>query len=231
MQLDKYQRKHKLWLRLLKEEHDLWQKIKDLPLIELSEPYQRGWRVKFELREDIARSPMGPVIQSILDDHMGGWVTQNVNHVRAIRQGKKTYEHKGKIIDLTPRAHRISEAKYEELTREQKKFFTLDIGSEDYRKRGYKRYYPTFPNYYLKLKARPNLITHKRQKGGELESELEQLKARIWYSAEFIEFQTNYGTSYPRHKDRTRTRDKIQKFKKGEIEDIYNEKVPREYDY
>ena len=79
------------------------------------------------------------------------------------------------------------------------------------------------------MKARTYYGSHSREKGGESEQEYEYLRDKLrlyWHK-----YSTNYGSSYPRYKDRTIMRDKIQKFKKGEIDDISVEKIPKDYDW
>jgi hypothetical protein len=43
-------------IQLSKREKELWKKRRELPLVPLVAPYQKGWQRYFVLREDVARS-------------------------------------------------------------------------------------------------------------------------------------------------------------------------------
>jgi len=231
MELDKHEKKYKEYVRMQKRCDELWREIRKLPLIELDEPYQKGWIIKLELREDIRRRADGDIIQKMLDMSFRETTTTSVKHVRMIRQGKKSYYVGNRHYSLFPPRQCISHETYLSLNPSEQKYFHLDRFSYGYLTKGHKTYYGHFPEYWLVIKARPNIITHRRQKGGELEKEYDYLHHKLYHSGEFSEFNINYGKSFPASKDRARVRDDIQKFMKGEIEDIYNLKVPMEYYY
>ncbi|WP_281632179.1 hypothetical protein [Flavobacterium luteolum] len=54
--------KHLIQLRKL--EIELWNKRKDLPLMPLEIPYQKGWQRNFKLRDDISRSSEAPFLRN-----------------------------------------------------------------------------------------------------------------------------------------------------------------------
>ncbi len=232
----KYKEFIKLQTRLMK----LWEKLKDLPNIKLKEPYQRGWIIKYDVRDDIKNRADYPAIKELVEKAWHDTETNNVNVIRAIRKGdtqvriKNRYGKLDSITNYYPRRADISENECLQeclISKTAKKYYILDTLSERYRKHGYKRYYLSFPNYWLVLKVRPNIITHRKLKGGAIQKEHDFIEDRLYRSGEFSGFVTGYGSCYPAYKDRGKVRTKINKFLTGKIEDIYNEKVPKEYDY
>lgn len=84
-------------------------------------------------------------------------------------------------------------------------------------------------HYFTILKCKPIIHTHYAAKGGKFEKERAWLEDQIHHY--WATIGEGYGGSYPAYKDRAKLRDKIAKFKKGEIEDIINEKIPKEYEW
>jgi hypothetical protein len=236
--INKNELKYKEFIRLENRLNKLYQKLQELPNVKLAQPYQRGWIIRYDLREDIKKRADYPLIKEVLDKVYMDSYTNNVNIVKAIRRGDESVRVKTRwgnlnsISEYYPRKVGFSDKEYQvsrTLNKYYDKYFQLDVFSDGYRKFGYKKYYVCFPNYWLVLKVRPNIITHKKLKGGEIEKEHDFIRDRLYYSGEFNSFITNYGSSYPASKDRAKTRDNINKFINGELEDIYNEKVPMEY--
>lgn len=223
--LNKYETRYKSFLKMEKRYNELFNEIHKLPLRELKTPYQKGWVITYRLRDDISRRQDVQIIKDVLE---AGWnkelYVKDIEAVKAVRHGKKSYttKHKdinGKFVscDLRPQRKLINKKTYDELPDKIKAYFYLDTTHESYKKYGREYYYAVLPQYYLELKVRPNMITHERLKGGHLEEEYEFLK----YKLQEYWRECNYG--YERHHRvslRRQTRDKIHKFKKGEIDDI-----------
>ncbi|WP_294960475.1 hypothetical protein [uncultured Flavobacterium sp.] len=57
--------KHLIQLRKL--EVELWEKRKNLPLVPLKIPYQKGWQRNFKLRDDVARSAEAEFFRNLLE--------------------------------------------------------------------------------------------------------------------------------------------------------------------
>lgn len=227
--------KYKEFINLQKRLNELSEKLRDLPNVKLDKPYQRGWVIQYDVRDDIKNREDYPLIKEALEKGWYDSYTNDVKVVRAIRKNDKNVVIKGKwssriISHFYPKRKEYSEGEYKSFVAINK-FYVLDESSERYRKYGRKLYHCQFPSYWLKLKVRPNMITHRYLKGGELESEYELLRYRLYWSGEFSSFVTNYGKSYPAYKDRTKIRAKIRKFINGSSDDIYNDKIPLEYEY
>lgn len=231
--LNKYEAKHKSFIKMKKRHDELWDEIRKLPLRELKEPYQKGWIITYRLRDDISRRSDAHLILEVLEK---GWnkelYVKEIEAVKAVRQGHKSYVSKHKdlnskliSIDLRPQRKLVRKEEYEKFSDRVKEFFYLDTTHEAYLKYGREYYYATLPHFYTELKVRPNMITHERLKGGELEEEYEFLRDKL---QEYWREYFGYG-KYPRGSQRRETRDKIQKFKKGEADDIIINK--QLYDY
>lgn len=234
MLLKKQELKYKSFLKAEKRLNKVRELLRNLPLRELKEPYKKGWIIVTKLREDISRRKDAHIIQEVLENLYNiETTTRSLSAIKAIRKGVfevpyTDYKGRRSMISLFSKHNYISKEKYENLSEQAKKYFTLDTSNELYVLHGFKRYYGYLPSYYLILKAKPNIITHERLRGGELEKEEKELEV---FLDEYWRTEFNYSKQYPRHKDRTNTRALIQKFKKGEIEDIPFNKIPLEYKY
>lgn len=234
--LDQEELKYKEYLKLQKRKDELSKKINKLPNVKLDKPYQSGWIISYDVREDIKRRSNYPIIKEVIELGWHDSYTKNVNVIRAIRRKEKTmiksrFGSLNCVSTYYPQRKNISDDTYQKLDFKTNRYFELDTSSERYRKYQRKEYYVTVPSFWLVLKVKPNMITHKRKKGGEMESEYDCIMHRLYWSGEFQSFIINYGRSYPVSKDRARTRSDIRKFLNGDIEDIYVNKVPLEYEY
>lgn len=54
-------------IQIIKKEKLLWQKRRELPMIPLENPYQKGWKRHFVVREDIKRSPIAGFFTTLLE--------------------------------------------------------------------------------------------------------------------------------------------------------------------
>lgn len=231
-ELDKYEKKYKSFLKMQRRLDEIEEELRKLPLRELKEPYQKGWNISIRLRDDISRREDAHIIQQIVDL---GWhkerYTTDLEAVKAVRKGLKSYictKYKEPVsISLFPLRKDLTEEQYNNLPEKVKLNFCLDDFNERYLKYNRKYYYCHLPNYYTELKVRPNIITHERLKGGELESEKDFLRGKLQ------EFYRIYYYGYKRinlKSERRIVRDEIQKYKKGENEDIFLSKK-QEYNY
>lgn len=232
MKLDKHDLKYKQYLKWEKRKEELRKELDKIPLVPLKEPYQDGWYINIHLREDIAKDASF-INKAIEIGYYKNKFTKKVKEVRLIRQGKVSYietTNKSKChIDITPAKIHISEEKFLTLDEKVQKLFYLDTISDAYRIWGRKYFKINLPSYYITLKVKPNILTHYRKKGGELEQEYQYLRDKI--QQYWVENSGGFSTSYPKTKQRAQTREQIKKFMNGEIEDIYNNKIPREYNY
>lgn len=227
--------KYKEYIKLQERSNELWKKLIKLPNVKLAKPYQNGWTIEYDIRSDIKRRADYPNIKKALEVGFGISYTKNVKVVRAIRTKDTTAVIKGKwhnnpIFDFYPLRRYVKEEEFNNFSGFSK-YYYLDTTSERYTKYKRKYYYCDFPSYWLVLKVKPNMITHRYIKGGEIEKEYRYLQNRLWYSGEFNHCKISYSKSFPAFKDRSKVRGKIRKFMSGDIEDIYNDRIPLEYYY
>lgn len=230
MNITKQERLFKEYIFLDNRFWELKEKISQLPLIPLEKPVQKGWEVYFDLRDDIKARKDYLSISKAFNLCARSTYTRNVKQIRRIRANHSLnsfpiYE-KGSSNPI-PYLSMINEKVYSTLTPDVSKFFVQDPRSSKWVSFKGKYYYLDIPRFWILVKVRPNMHTHYREKGGEIEKELAYIEKRIRFLR--LKFSHNYGASYPAYKDRTKVRAKIQKYKKKEIEDITNEKIPREY--
>lgn len=222
--LNKYDKKYKDYLKLERDIDKLEKKLRKLPLVKLKEPFQKGWIVDIRLRDDVARRVNAKTILRIIDlAYTKSYITNSLKEVKMIRQGIKYYyeTYNGKKVhkDLVPGRKAINEKEYENLSEELKSYFYLDIYSDAYRLWNRKQYYGHLPDYYIELRARPNIMTHYYLKGGQLEKELaflEDKRRNYW----ILNFGGRYdwGDDLRNNKEKTR----LDKFIKDELNEYYN---------
>ena len=232
MMMNKKEKRHKEYLALERERTEIWTKIRNLPLIPYEKPIQNGWTINFELRSDIAKRDDAQYIKLALSVGYKPAYLKNIKHIQMMRSGKKgywtTYQKRRVWTPFSPYVVWLKDFEYEKLHPAIKKYFYRPIfGWWDF-PRYRDRYRIVMPEFWLIAKPRPYYLTHYRNVDGKLESRLAWINMKL---ENYPEFRTNYGRSYPAHKDRTRIRAAISGFKKGEVPDIINEKVPMEYYY
>lgn len=231
MKTNKEENKYKTFLGYQRRIQEINKKLRTLPLKKLDTPFQKGWLVYFDIREDIKSRKDYIYIKEAFDlTYKDNYLLEkDPKHITMIRSGVQYYKKEGKIILLYPGKRSISKKVYESLKPQTQKYFYLDTLSYSYEK--YKRefYFLNLPRYFLVLKTKKNIITHYIERGGELEKERAYLKDL--FNSVDNPLLTNFSKSYPKSKMRTETRDKIQKFKKGEIEDIIISKPFMDYKY
>jgi hypothetical protein len=226
MVLDKYEKKYKEFIKAQDRLHKIEEELRKLPLRPLKVPFQKGWEVTIRLRDDIARRTDAPIIQKLIDlGYHKSYVTPKLSDVKAIRRGEKSVPYtdwrgrKG-TRSLIPDKRSLTEEQFKELPLSLQKYLDFDRTCTTYIKWGRKTYHIYLPEYWLCLKARPNIITHQHIKGGELEKEEQELKDFL--DEYWREWCGGYGRSWlPRWRDERPTiKVAVRKFLKGETEDV-----------
>lgn len=236
MELKKQEKLYKQYLAYERRSRELEEELKKFPLIPLEKPIQHGWKVYFDFRDDIKNRNDYPVIKQAFDlVHKEGY-TRNVKYIKRIRADrswtsfiKESENLKKWRWGVIPQLVPIPQHAYDKLPDNIKKWFILDVYYEKWASFRGHQYRLDIPRFWLILKTRPYIITHRRLKGGPVEKEYEFIRKKLrdlW-----LVFAVDYSSSYPAYKDRTKVRSAISKFHKGEVEDIFIEKIPREYDW
>jgi len=230
MQQDKHDIKYKSFLKMEKRLRIVQGILRTLPLIKLKEPYQSGWYVVYDFLPAISRRKDIEILKEVLSI---GWISHNTinnpDYVRRIRRGE-TYRSikKGKDrVSFRPNRRKLTEKDYQELKPQVMKYFELDELSDAWRKYKIKRYHCTMSLNWLVLRVKPRIITHITKKGGALEKEESFLEDKL---NEYWRLCGGYRQHFPTGEERTETRTKIQKFMKGESNDISLNKYRMDYD-
>lgn len=235
MKIDKQERRYKDFILCKDRFWEINNYRRSMPAVPVKEPYQRGWILYLDLRDDIKRRRDYPSIKRAFDLATVEARTRDVKLIKKIRS-KKAYLSISREVGTRrlgfyefPQLVKIRKSEYDNLLPSEKKWYDLDSFEEKWASFRGSYYRLNIPLYWIEIKVKPNIITHSYAINPALEKELAELKKKL--DVYWKEFGHNYSTSYPAYKDRAIMRDKIQKFKKSEIEDITIEKIPKEYDY
>lgn len=235
MKLDKQERRYKDFILCKDRFWEINNYRRSMPAVPVKEPYQRGWILYLDLRDDIKRRRDYPSIKRAFNLATVEARTRDVKLIKKIRS-KKAYLPISREVGTRrlgfyefPQLVKIRKSEYDNLLPSEKKWYDLDSFEEKWASFRGSYYRLNIPLYWIEIKVKPNIITHSYAINPALEKELAELKKKL--DVYWKEFGHNYSTSYPAYKDRAIMRDKIQKFKKSEIEDITIEKIPKEYDY
>lgn len=164
-------------VQLSRRKHEIYLAIKNLPLIELKEPYQKGWVRFFVVRKDVLRSVEGMFYENVLEKiNTFQFSNQKTFTNRKKRFGKKTDNPREQFVNNIS----ISEWNNNkfELTDKEKSCFTLIEKWSD-RCNCFKKYYKFNEPWRFVFKIEPNIITHKRAVNALLESELRLIENYI----------------------------------------------------
>lgn len=86
MNLKKQIKREKEFLALCRRRDILYDKVRNSPLQKLEVPYQSGWDIYVDVRDDIKNRKDYPLIKSLIDNHTKPEYTDNVKLVRMCRR-------------------------------------------------------------------------------------------------------------------------------------------------
>jgi len=148
-----------------------------LPWIPLAEPYQKGWKRSFVLREDVKRSKNAPFYQALLDK------INTVQHSRDKAFKTKTRRRRRNVYEV--RTQSLREFREQEwnspklkLTEKEKMFFYRKETWCPQNKWWEIRYAYTEP-WRFSLQVRPHMITEVKMIDGQLEQEIQRTENYI----------------------------------------------------
>lgn len=166
-------------LQLHREYRSLWFSKRNMPMVPIAEPYQRGWKRIFVLREDVKRSEKAALYQQLLDKiNTVQYSAEKSFKVKATRRknGKKVYEDRQQEL----KDYYTGEWTYYDkvLTDEEKTHFHIEeVMDTRYGKKVYKYVYNE--PWRFVLKVLPNIIHAVQELDCELEQELSERKQKI----------------------------------------------------
>jgi hypothetical protein len=174
---------------------ELHNEIRNLPLIKLEEPHQRGYKRFFVLRLDIAQGVSAPMFEKIL-----AIINTTQYHYDDKFQTKRKRKRKRVYVDKPQELKNLSEYDWNKnpkisLSDKEKEYFELRDVFSKYTRKTQKEYVFAQPWRFV-LRVEPNMITHVRQIDIELERELKFINTYI----EQRSFQGKINKMYGRKK-------------------------------
>ena len=151
--------------------------IRALPVVPLKEPYQKGWKRTFALREDVQRSGSAAFYETLLTKIN----TVEFSSDKAFKTKKRKH---GRKIYVVRQQHLRAFALYElvsskcKLDETERRHFHWQELWDAKRKVWHVRFVFNEPWRYITL-IRPHIITHARMIDSELEQQLQEIKSRI----------------------------------------------------
>lgn len=175
----------------------LYEQQRELPLIELEKPIQRGFKKFFVLRDDIARRRDAKDFERILS------VINRTIYSRKEDFKVKKY-HNNQTEDIPHVIGHVPEYKWDDLGWPEhfKKWFSLTTRHHNGKygsMYSIKAYYFTH-DYMFVTKTAPYFITHVRQVDSNLERELKEIKQYFKKTNGWSRLQHLHGTSEPKDK-------------------------------
>ncbi|WDF61430.1 hypothetical protein PQ462_08625 [Flavobacterium sp. KACC 22758] len=163
--------KHLIQLR--KREKELWKKRKDLPLIPLENPYQKGWQRSFVLREDVARSSEAEFYRTLLEK-INTWQFSSEKSFKRKKKRKRRNVYVEKIQTVKEFSEWEWKSPKLELTEKEKAhFYKRERWCSNFKR--YKIHYVFNEPWRYVLRVSPYMITHTKMVDSDLESEIQIL--------------------------------------------------------
>ncbi|ABQ06473.1 hypothetical protein [Flavobacterium johnsoniae] len=167
--------KHLIQLR--KREKELWKKRKDLPLIPLENPYQKGWQRCFVLREDVVRSSEAEFYRTLLEK-INTWQFSSEKSFKRKKKRKRKHVYVEKLQTVKEFSEWEWKSPKLELTEKEKvHFYKRERWCSNF-KRDKIHYVFNEPWRYI-LRVSPYMITHTKMVDSDLESEIQLLENYI----------------------------------------------------
>lgn len=164
---------------LLNSWHDTCYAIRNLGYVELETPIHHGYEIYYELRDDIARSSIGPKMELLIENFTSSSWCKDTSFIRKYK--KTNYE------KIKPLFNRVETHKYENFYEWTKQYFRIDYNKYVNSWHGTRYYYYLLdiPEYYLVEKIRKSYITHRQIIDADLMSKeaeiLKKLKSKKFY--------------------------------------------------
>ncbi len=154
-------------IRLFKERRELEKRKRNLPMIDLNPPIQKGWKRYFVVREDVRRSKQGVFYENLLRKIN----TTQYSDTKEFRKkkkkaGRKIYEPKKQDLQIIY-PHELVKLK---ITPAELLCFNLKIKEKVINKKIVETYYyEIIESWRFVLRIRPNLIDKVKAHDNELE--------------------------------------------------------------
>lgn len=175
-----------------KRSEELWKIKREIPLVPLEKPYQKGFVRFFVVRDDVKRSKDGDFFEGILNRINTKMYSETRKFLKKKRKsGRRIY------VEREQKLGRLSTYQWNDpklkLSDREKQYF---LKREDYcpiRKR-YDIYYEFIEPWRFVLNIKPNMVTHYKPLNSDLEKEIDELDSFLGrYEIQGIVHKTIYG--------------------------------------
>jgi len=157
-------------IQLRKLEVSLWKKRRDLPLVPLENPYQKGWQRNFKLRDDIAKSSEAPFYRELLEK-INTWQFSPEKYFKEKKKRKRRRVYIEKIQNVKEFSEWEWRSPKLELTEKEKThFYKRERWCSNFKR--YKIHYVFDEPWRYLLRVSPYMITHTKMVDSDLESQI-----------------------------------------------------------
>ena len=213
----------KEYLKLERRLNELRRLRRELPLIELAKPYQSGWLVYNDFRDDIKRRVDFPRIKAAFELVAVPAYTRNKKAIQNIRTGvlKQSFFRIGSRFFTN---NNIVYPTVKELPRKSIpdnliKYFSLELSSIVHASSPSNfKYYLSIPHYWLVKKVKPYMITHTFI--NIYESEIKEIQNKMDSQKYFNKYRRGYKYKYAGGRHRAEERALIRHYINGDIDDM-----------
>lgn len=211
MLLDKHELRHKAYLKAEKELKQIREQDRKMPWIPVTKPYQDGWFIDLDFKDEVKRRDDYSHLRAVLDLCARRGRTKDAKLVSALRKCKRLeqayrlfprydqglyvpkfggenlqWEHSYRSYFNASSPHLVlaSQEQYDKLSPTSKKWIHYSkYDSEHSWFRGKRVYRCSIPDYFLRMKVRPAMVTHTKETDPALasrEAELEKIVNAYW---------------------------------------------------
>ncbi|OWP77084.1 hypothetical protein [Flavobacterium oreochromis] len=171
------QSKEKHLMALHQLEIELWNQKRNLPLVPLEKPYQKGWLRFFVVRNDVQRVDTLGFFTELLEKINNQLWSDNKRFTKKKRKFRRRIE-----VPIEQKLKRFSETEWTnpncKLTSKEKEYFQA-VEEWDVNKKCYRTYYECKEKWRFVLRVRPYMITHTKAVDVELERDLKRIENYI----------------------------------------------------
>jgi hypothetical protein len=170
---DAFKQKEKQLIQLDKKETQLYHQKRNLGFELLENPYQKGFKRFFVVREDIAQSKYGEFYNELLT-----YINSTKYSLRKDFKKSKKIKRKRVYVEISQELESFHDFQFKKIPEKFKPCFWPTLA-----------YHPNFKSFEMKykfidpwkyvLKTEPNIITHRRKIDHELEQEISQIENKI----------------------------------------------------
>lgn len=158
-----------------KRSKELWKIRREIPLVPLEKPYQKGFVRFFVVRDDVKRSKDGDFFVGILSKINTKMYSETRKFLKKKRKfGRRIY------VDREQKLVQLSACQWNKLglTTREKQYFLKREEYNPFRKR-YNIYYEFIEPWRFVLRVQPNMITHCKPLDSDLEKEIDKLDSYL----------------------------------------------------